>query len=180
MGDPKKKHKTYSPPKRPYNTEALMEELRTLGSYGLRNKRELWKARTELSALRGRARDLLSLDAVEREIRERELVNRLAKRGLVMENSRLEDILTLTVEDLLERRLQTYIFRRGLAQSLFQARQLIAHGHIEISGRKVKAPSYQVRIDDEESINFSASSPYHNPEHVLRKALEVEEAVGEQ
>ena len=177
MGDPKKKHKTYSPPKRPWDTDRLMEEIKTLGAYGLRNKRELWKARTELSTIRGRARDLLSLDSVEREIRERELIARLANRGLVMENGRLEDALTLTVE---ERRLQTYIFRRGMAQSLHQARQLIAHGHIEINGRKVKAPSYQVRIDDEESLNYSASSPYHNPEHILRKGLEVEEAVGEQ
>ena len=180
MGDPKKKHKTYSPPKRPWDTDRLMEEIKTLGAYGLRNKRELWKARTELSTIRGRARDLLSLDSVEREIRERELIARLANRGLVMENGRLEDALTLTVEALLERRLQTYIFRRGMAQSLHQARQLIAHGHIEINGRKVKAPSYQVRIDDEESLNYSASSPYHNPEHILRKGLEVEEAVGEQ
>jgi small subunit ribosomal protein S4 len=179
MGDPKKKHKTFTSPKRPYETDALMEELRTIGSYGLRNKRELWKVRTELSTLRGRARDLLSLDAVERERRERELISRLAKRGLVMENSRLEDVLTLTVEDLLERRLQTYIYRVGMVQSLFQARQLITHGHIEINGRKVKAPSYQVRIEDEGTINYSASSPYRNPEHALRKALEVEEVMGE-
>jgi len=180
MGDPKKKHKTYSPPKRPWDSDRLMEEIKTLGAYGLRNKRELWKARTELSTIRGRARDLLSLDPVEREIRERELIARLANRGLVMENGRLEDALTLTIEALLERRLQTYIFRRGMVQSLHQARQLIAHGHIEINGRKVKAPSYQVRIDDEKSLNYSSSSPYHNPEHILRKGLEVEEAVGEQ
>jgi len=128
MGDPKKKHKTYSPPKRPWDSDRLMEEIKTLGAYGLRNKRELWKARTELSTIRGRARDLLSLDPVEREIRERELIARLANRGLVMENGRLEDALTLTIEALLERRLQTYIFRRGMVQSLHQARQLIAHG----------------------------------------------------
>jgi len=177
MGDPKKKHKTFNTPKRPYNTEALMEELRVIGAYGLRNKRELWKAHTELSVLRARARDLLSLDPEEREIRERALIDKLALRGLVMENGRLEDVLTLSVEDLLERRLQTYIFRRGMASSFFQARQLITHGHISINDRKVTSPSYQIKITDEETLDYAKSSPYNNPTHPLRRELEVEEAI---
>ena len=180
MGDPKKKHKTFNTPKRPYQTETLMEELRTIGAYGLRNKRELWKAHTELSTMRGRARDLLSLEADERARREQALINKLALRGLVMENGRLEDVLTLSVEDLLERRLQTYIFRRGMASSFFQARQLITHGHIAINDRKVTTPSYQVRITDEETLDYAKSSPYHNPSHPLRRELEVEEALEEE
>ncbi|MCW4049935.1 MAG: 30S ribosomal protein S4 [Candidatus Bathyarchaeota archaeon] len=180
MGDPKKKHKTYTTPRRPYDADNLSAELRTIGVYGLRNKRELWKAHTELSILRGRARDLLSLGTVERETFEKELVNKLYKRGLVMENGRLEDVLTLSIEDILERRIQTYIFRRGLTRSLFQARQLIAHGHIEIDGRKVTSPSYQVKIMDEETLDFAKSSPFHNPEHPLRRELEVKEALAEE
>jgi len=179
MGDPKKKHKSFNTPKRPYETEALMEELRTIGVYGLRNKRELWKIHTELSVMRGRARDLLSLEAEERARREQALINKLALRGLVMENGRLEDVLTLSVEDLLERRLQTYIFRRGMASSLFQARQLITHGHIAINDRKVTTPSYQVKITDEETLDYAKSSPYHSPTHPLRRELEVEEALEE-
>jgi small subunit ribosomal protein S4 len=97
-----------------------------------------------------------------------------------MENSTLENILTLSVEDLLERRLQTYIFRRGMASSMYQARQLITHGHIEINGRKVKAPSYKVKITDEESIDYSVSSPYRNPNHPLRKEIETEEQLMEE
>lgn len=179
MGDPKKKHKTFTTPRVPYDTDALVNELRLIGTYGLRNKRELWKAHTELSVLRSRARDLLGLGTEERSRREFDLINKLYHRGLVMENSRLEDVLTLSVEDLLERRLQTYIFRRGMAKSLFQARQLISHGHIEIAGRKVTSPSYQIKIEDEETIDFSKGSPYHNPDHPLRRELEVEEAVVE-
>ncbi len=177
MGDPKKKQKTYKTPKRPYDSDALMEELRTIGAYGLRNKRELWKAHTELSHMRGRARELLSLDAEEKASRQSLIINKLAKRGLVMENGRLEDVLTLSVEDLLERRIQTYIYRRGLAASLFQARQLITHGHISINGRKVTSPSYQIKVTDEETLDYAAGSPYHNPAHPMRMELEVEEAV---
>ena len=180
MGDPKKKHKTFKTPKRPYDSTALLEDLRILGMFGLRNKRELWKVHTELSKIRGRARDLLSLDPEERIIQEKALVSKLAHRGLVMENDRLEDVLTLTVEDFLERRLQTYTFRRGMTQSIFQSRQLITHGHIAINGRKVTSPSYLVRIDDEETLDYAASSPFHNPGHPLRKVLEVGQAIEEE
>lgn len=179
MGDPKKKHKTFNTPKRPYETDTLMEELRVIGVYGLRNKRELWKSHTELSKIRGRARDLLNLPSEERIIKERELINKLASHGLVMENSTLEDVLTLSIEDLLERRLQTYIFRIGLANSMFQSRQLITHGHIEIKGRKVKSPSYIVKILDEASLDYAFSSPYRNTDHPLRKELETENMITE-
>ena len=177
MGDPKKKQKTYKTPKRPYDSDTLMAELKTIGAYGLRNKRELWKAHTELSHMRSSARNLLGLIGEKRVLKEQQIINKLAHRGLVMENGRLEDVLTLSVEDILERRLQTYIFRRGLASSLFQARQLITHGHIAISGRKVTTPSYQIKITDEETLDYAVSSPYHNPAHPLRRELEVEEAV---
>lgn len=178
MGDPKKKHKTYTTPKRPWVADNLLEELRTVGAYGLRNKRELWKAKTELSHFRGRARGMLSLSQAERAKQEGELISKLIKHGMVMENATLEDVLTLTVEALLERRLQTYIYRVGLVGSLSQARQLIAHGHIAIDGRKVTSPSYKVLVTDEESLDYAPNSPYANKDHPLRQELVVEEAVG--
>jgi small subunit ribosomal protein S4 len=180
MGDPKKKHKSYSTPKRPYETAALMDDLRLIGAYGLRNKRELWKAHSELSKIRGRARDLLSLETAERGDREAQIIRKLAKRGMVMENSRIEDVLTLTVEDMLERRLQTFVFRMGMANSLYQARQLITHGHIAIGDRKVTSPSYSVRVDDEQVLDFAQSSPFSNPDHPFRHELEVAEAIEEE
>jgi small subunit ribosomal protein S4 len=180
MGDPKKKHKSYSTPKRPYETVALMDDLRLIGAYGLRNKRELWKAHSELSKIRGRARDLLSLETEERGDKERQIIRKLAQRGMVMETSRIEDVLTLTVEDMLERRLQTYVYRRGMANSLYQARQLITHGHIAVGDRKVTSPSYNVKVEDEETLDFAQSSPFSNPDHPFRHELEVAEAIEEE
>jgi small subunit ribosomal protein S4 len=179
LGDPKKKHKSYTTPKRPYETTALLEDLRLIGTYGLRNKRELWRAHSELSKIRGRARDLLSLGISERIGHERELILKLAKLGLVMENGHLEDVLTLTIDEVMERRLQTYIFRRGMANSLYQARQLITHGHIVINDRKVTSPSYNVKIEDEKTIAFALSSPYYDPNHPYRKELQIEQELKE-
>ena len=178
MGDIKKQHKTYTTPRVPYDTEMFMEELKLLGAYGLRNKHELWRVRTELSTLRRRARNLLAQTATEREKQEKEMIAKLHKMGLVQPNGTLDDILTLTIEDLLERRLQTYIFRRGMAKSLWQARQLIAHGHISINGNEIRVPGYHILIDDEKVIDYTEVSPYTNKDHPLRKEMQVNEMTG--
>ncbi|MDP2900733.1 MAG: 30S ribosomal protein S4 [Candidatus Bathyarchaeota archaeon] len=178
MGDPKKKHKTYTTPRVPYNTEMFMEELKLLGAYGLRNKHELWRAKTELSSLRRRARGLLAQTATEREKQEKELIGKLNNMGLVQPNGTLDDILTLSIEDLMERRLQTFVFRKGMAKSLWQARQFIAHGHISINGNEMKVPGYHVLIDDEKTLDFTDVSPYSNKDHPLRKEMAVNEIAG--
>ena len=112
----------------------LEEELRLVGTYGLRNKRELWRNQTELSTLRRRAREMLSMDPEDRVKREHEIIGKLYNLGLVPERATLDDILGLSVQDLMERRLQTILYRNGMAKSLFQARQLITHGHVAIGG----------------------------------------------
>jgi small subunit ribosomal protein S4 len=180
MGDPKKKHKKYSTPKRPYAPDFLLEELRLVGGYGLRNKKELWRARTELSAIRRHSRNLLSLTINERADRENKLVSKLHKMGLVGSNANLEDILSLNIEDLLERRLQTIIWRRNMAHTLYQARQMVTHGHISINGRRVTTPGYHVMIDDEKTLDYSPYSSYADSDHPLRKELAFEEGGGTQ
>jgi len=178
MGDPKKKHKMYTTPKRPYDYDVFMEELKLLGAYGLRNKRELWRHRTKLRHIRRIAREKLSMDPLERAEDEREMIRKLHARGLVDERAALEDVLTLTIEALMGRRLQTIVHRRGMAKSLFQARQLITHGHISVAGRKVRAPSYMVTLEDEAQLDYAGSSPLTEKEHPLRKEFTVSEMLG--
>ncbi len=168
MGDPKKKHKRYVTPERPYDQAALMEELRLIGAYGLRNKRELWRHRTQLSKIRRIAREAQSLDPARRAEVERRLIRRLQHLGLLKREATMDDVLSLRIEDLLERRLQTLIYRKGLAKSLFQARQLIVHGHISVKGRRVRVPSYWVKADEEAEVDYFPLSPLSVKDHPLR------------
>lgn len=178
MGDPKKKHKRFTTPKLPFDQGRLEEELKLLGAYGLRNKRELWRLRTQLSRLRRMARETQSMDPVERADREQQMIRKLYGMGLIGEKSTLDDILSLRIEDLLERRLQTVIFRREMAKSFFQARQLVTHGHVSIGGRKVRSPSYWVTVEDEGGIEFTGSSPLANVGHPIRREMAVRESPG--
>lgn len=144
MGDPKKARKQYSRPRSPWRADQLAQELYLLGTYGLRNKRELWKTETQLSSVRKQARTLLAATQVVREREEKKLLDSLRKKGLIKEEATLDDILSLTVEDMLTRRLQSMVFKKGMALSPLHARQLIVHGHVAVGGRIITVPGYEV------------------------------------
>jgi small subunit ribosomal protein S4 len=149
MGDPKKPRKTYSRPKNPWRSEQLAQELYLVGTYGLRNKRELWKTQAELSEIRKQARHLLAASVEVRTREEKKLLDSLMRRGLLNEGVTLDDVLNLSVEDFLGRRLQTLIYRKGAAVSPLQARQLIVHGHVKLGKRFIDIPGYRVTADEE-------------------------------
>ncbi|RJS84721.1 30S ribosomal protein S4 [Candidatus Bathyarchaeota archaeon] len=174
MGDPKKPKKKYETPRFPWRSDVLESEIRLLGEYGLRNKRELWRCKTMLSKFRGIARSLFGMSSSKRKILEAQLLNKLKRMGILSDNAVLDDVLDLTVESILERRLQTLVFKKGLAKTIHQARQLIVHGHIAIDGRKVFSPGYLVLKDEEDKIEYAPTSSLSNPEHPIRVAIEVE------
>ena len=178
MGDPKKQKKKYATPRFPWRSDVLESELRLLGEYGLRNKRELWRHRTMLSKFRGIARSLLGTPASQRVVLEKQLLDKLKRLGILPEDAVLDDVLDLTVESILERRLQTLVFRKGLAKTIHQARQLITHGHIAINGKKVFSPSYIVPKNEEDKIEYAPTSPLVNPEHPIRASIEIEASGG--
>jgi small subunit ribosomal protein S4 len=158
MGDPKYPRKVWRKPKRPLNYELKMDELQTLGTFGLRTKRELWKAHTELSRVRQQARSLLALTEEARAEKEPILLKSLSRIGLVSENSSLDDVLNLKPTDLLARRLQTIVSKKLGFKTPYQARQAVIHGHIMVGDRKVDIPSYTVTVAEEDSVKFSPES----------------------
>ena len=158
MGDPKYPRRVWKKPKRPLNYELKMEELETLGIFGLRTKRELWKAHTELSRVRQQARSLLSLRQEVRAEKEPILMKSLARIGLVSGEATLDDVLNLNAKDLLSRRLQTIVSKTLGFKTPYQARQAVIHGHIMIGDRKVDIPSYIVTVEEENNVHFSPES----------------------
>ena len=158
LGDPKYPRRVWKKPKRPLNYELKMDELKTLGTFGLKTKRELWKAHTELSRVRHQARSLLALRKEIREEREPSLMRSLARIGLVSNNATLDDVLNLQVNDLLSRRLQTIVMKKLGFKTPYQARQAVIHGHIMIGDRKVNIPSYVVTLEEENKIHFTPES----------------------
>jgi small subunit ribosomal protein S4 len=157
LGDPKKARKTYSRPRSPWRADQLAQELYLLGTFGLRNKRELWKAQTHLSSIRKQARTLLAATETVRLREEKKLLDSLRRRGLIGEGATLDDILSLTVEDVLSRRLQSMVFKKGMAVSPLHARQLISHGHVMVGARRVTVPGFEVGSKEEGTVNLQGS-----------------------
>ena len=158
MGDPKYPRKVWRKPKRPLNYELKMDELQTLGTFGLRTKRELWKAHTELSRVRQQARSLLALTQKVRDEKEPILLKSLARIGLIPSDATLDDVLNLKPTDLLARRLQTIVSNKLGFKTPYQARQAVIHGHIMVGDRKIDIPSYTVTVAEEDSVHFTPKS----------------------
>jgi small subunit ribosomal protein S4 len=163
MGYPGKNTKQYSSPKRRFEKSRIESERVLAITYGLRNKREIWRATEVLRKHRSGAREVLAMtsaigEAPKTIARRDELVTTLQRYGLVGPDAAMDNILSLKVEDILERRLQTIVYRKGLARSPKQARQLITHGHIAINGQRVSVPSYMVSIAEEAGVMYYATS----------------------
>jgi len=161
----------YETPNHPYQGERIAEESGLIGKYGLKNKEELWRAESELRGYRQEARNLLGRaggDADVAESENREFVARLQRIGALGEEDSLADVLSLDVTDLLERRLQTVVYRKGLANSVGQARQFITHGHIVVEGARVRTPSYTVYVEEDNTIGFDSASPLTDELHPER------------
>ncbi|MBW2999222.1 30S ribosomal protein S4, partial [Candidatus Woesearchaeota archaeon] len=143
-----------------------------LKEYGLKNKKEIWKMRSVLRSFSSQAKSLVALETAQAEKEKQQLLTRLRACGLLTPESTLDDILGLSLRDILERRLQTLVFKKGLARSFNQARQFITHQHIMIGDKKIASPSYIVRVNEENNIFFVANSSLSDPEHPERSVKE--------
>ncbi|MCJ1294886.1 40S ribosomal protein S9 [Xylographa carneopallida] len=155
-------------------------ELKIVGEYGLRNKREVWRVLLTLSKIRRAARQLLTLEEKDpkRLFEGNALIRRLVRVGVLDEaRMKLDYVLALKVEDFLERRLQTCVYKLGLAKSIHHARVLIKQRHIRVGKQIVNVPSFVVRLDSQKHIDFALSSPFGGgrPGRVRRKKAKAAE-----
>lgn len=175
MGDPKKQKKKYSKPSHPWQKERIVEEAAILREYGLKNKKEVWKMRSLQRTFAKRAKELIALKGQQAEIEKQQLLSKLRRLGLIQQTAQLDDILSLDIKDVLERRLQTQVFKKNLARSMNQARQFIVHNHIVVGERKISSPSYIVPLSEETQIGFVSNSPFSDLEHPERIPVEKKE-----
>jgi small subunit ribosomal protein S4 len=171
MGSPKFSKKKYATPLHPWKENRIESERELIKKYGLKNHKEVWKAKTYLGRYRQQARELLAkIVGKDPQIKKEseQLLLHLTKMGILPKGSSLDDVLALETESILSRRLQTLVFLKGFSSTTNQSRQLINHGHIAIGNRKVTIPSYIVSKDEENDIGYTNRSPLTELSHPAR------------
>jgi len=176
MAYPGKKSKSFETPRHPWQETRMASEVQLVKAYGLRNKREVWKAASMLRIYRSEARKLLAsaANAQERGLeghqktQSEEILAKLIRYGIIKSDAEIDDILSLKTENILERRLQTQVLRLGLARTVVQARQFITHGHIAVNGRKATIPGMLISKEDEMHIGYYGTSPLVSESHPER------------
>jgi small subunit ribosomal protein S4 len=185
MGDPPRQRSKFHGPSHPWQKARIDEEKGLKKDYGLANKREIWKAKSLLTNFTGQSKRLIAATSAQAAKEKTQLLQRLMSLGLANTNTKLEDVLTLSTKNILDRRLQTLAFKKGLARTVKQARQMIIHGHVIVGEKKITAPSYLVNIAEEGHIKFDQNSQFidsMHPERVQAKpvAAEVKEESSEE
>jgi small subunit ribosomal protein S4 len=161
----KRKHKTYSRPKRPFDKARIQEEAKIKEEFGLKNKREIWKADAKIKSIREKAKKLISADENEKGA----FFNRLKKMGFKVDS--IGEVLSLDKKDYLKRRLQTVLVNRGIARTPKSARQLITHKKVLIGENSINSPSYIVPTDLENKIKIK---PMKVKEKIKKETMEIE------
>ena len=172
MGDPSKLRKKYEAPFKPWEAARIEEEKQIIKDYGLVNKREIWKMLSLQRRFRREAKKLIASHTPQADIEKKHLLSKVQSLGLISQTALFEDILGLTLNNILERRLQTQLVRKNFARTVKQARQFITHKHIMIGGKKITSPSYLVSVKEESILNFYPGSALSNPDHIERQIRE--------
>ena len=171
MGQPKFPRKKYDTPLHPWKEERINQERELMKKYGLKNHKEVWRAKTYLGKYRQQARELLArMGSRDPQIKREgdQLLFHLTRMGILPLGGSLDDVLALEIETVLSRRLQTLVYLKGFSSTADQSRQLINHGHVRINDRKVTIPGYLVTKDEEEFIGYTSASPLNELSHPAR------------
>ncbi|HLD33930.1 MAG TPA: 30S ribosomal protein S4 [Candidatus Nanoarchaeia archaeon] len=168
MGDPRRLRKKYETPMHPWRSANIEAERAVKREYALKNKQELWRMAAVLRNFKNQAKKLIAQQGTQADLERKQLLSRLERLGLLPTGAKLDSVLSLQTKDILDRRLQSFVFKQGIARSIKQARQFITHYHIAINGKIVSAPGYIVTKADENTIQVRQTSSLVNPDHPER------------
>jgi small subunit ribosomal protein S4 len=174
MGDPGRQRRKYRGPSHPWIRERIEEEKVLKLEYGTKNKKEIYRLGSLLSKFKGEAKALIPLHTEQAEQKKKQLLSRLAAFKLISQSAKLDDILAISLKDLMERRAQTLLVRRALARTVKQARQLITHKHVMVKGKLITSPSTLLTAEQEAALDFVPSSSFANPSHPEREIVKAE------
>jgi len=165
----KRKHKIYSKPRRPFDKTRIEEEAKIIEEFGLKNKREIWKADARIKEIRGKAKNLISSEPEE----QKKLFIRLKKMGFNVNS--IGDVLSLDKRDYLKRRLQTVLVNKKLANSPKSSRQLITHRKVLVGDKSIDSPSYLVPIEMDDKITIKIKKKISKQKEVKQEEQSNEE-----
>ena len=176
MGSPKKQRKKFSAPSHPWQKERILKEQELVREYGLKRKYEIWKMSSILKNFTSQAKNLITAKTTQSEKERSQLLKKLSSLGLISQNAKIEDVLSLTLKDVMERRLQTLLYRKHMARTIKQARQFIVHQQVAVGDKKITAPSYLVPLTEENGIQFAPGSAFidtNHPERIVDEKKEI-------
>ena len=171
MGDPRKRKKKYSTPIHPWNLNVIEAERQLKSDYGLGKKREILIANSFLKKYKDIAKKLIATKTAQAEKEQQQVLSKLQRLGLLSSSAQLDQILGLELKDILERRVQSLVFRKNLARSMKQARQFIVHRHVKVGDKEITSPSTLLSIEQENSLSFKDASNLADENHPERAEL---------
>ncbi|HLP79678.1 MAG TPA: 30S ribosomal protein S4 [Acidobacteriota bacterium] len=173
MGDPRKPKKRYANPRHPWQKARIEEELVLVKEFSLKNKREIYRHNSQVKRFVDNFKQLNHLTGAQAQLEKTQLLTRAKRIGLVATDKDITAILDMKIRDVLERRLQTLVYKKKLARTMKQARQFITHRHITVAGQVIDAPGFLVSVEDEHSISFierSALVSEMHPERMVKES----------
>ena len=171
MGNSKRLRKKYQGPAHPWQRLRIESERELKQSYGLKNKKEIWKMEAIIKEAAANIKNLIAAHSDQAEKEKKQIMTHLTSIGLIQAGAKYEDVLDLKIQNVLDRRLQTLVYRKGMARTMGQARQFIVHNHILVGGRSITMPSYIVGAEEEAAITFAPSSELAKADHPERTPI---------
>lgn len=171
MGNARRLRKKYQGPAHPWQRKRIESERDLKREFGLKNKKEIWKMESIIKEAAANIKNLIASHTEQAEKEKKQIMANLVKLGLIPSGAKYEDVLDLKVNNVLDRRLQTIMYRKGLARTMKQARQFIVHQHIQVGGKTITMPSYIVPPELEATIQFKMGSELSKADHPERTPI---------
>jgi len=155
----------------PWNKAAIEEERKLKWEYGLGKKKEIFIAASALKHFKDAAKRVVASRTKQSELEKQQLLEKLQRYGLVRAGAELDDILGLRMRDILERRIQSLVYRKGLARSMLQSRQFITHHHIWVGEKQITSPLTLLTLEEEANLRFKPTSALAKENHPERAIM---------